>query len=209
MEPTFLDQVLDKVSQLEGGYAYGTIFGILFACGMGLPVPEDITLVIAGYLSYLENIELLTAMIVCMVGVLVGDAILFGLGRIYGKRILKLPVFRSLLTPTRLQYMTEKFQRNSRKVCFLARFMAGLRAPTYLAAGISGVKLSTFLIMDTLAAIISVPLWVYLGFYFGGEIDVAFHYMRRAERYILLALALIGAYFILKAIFGKYSSAQK
>lgn len=203
MEPTFLDQVLDKVSQLEGMYAYGTVFGILFACGMGLPVPEDITLVIAGYLSYLENIELIPATIVCLVGVLLGDAILFMIGKVYGKRVLKLPVFRNILNPARLQYMTEKFQKNAKKVCFLARFMAGLRAPTYLAAGIAGVKLSTFLIMDGIAALISVPLWVYLGFYFGGEIDIAFHYMRRAEKYILLALAFIGIYFILRAVFKK------
>lgn len=203
MSPAFLDQVLDKVSQLEGVYAYGTIFGVLFACGMGFPMPEDITLVLAGYLSYLENIELITAIIVCFVGVLAGDFLLFMLGRIYGKKIVTFPVIRYVVTPHRLAIASEKLKKHSRRVCFLARFLAGLRAPVYLSAGIAGVPISTFLLLDGLAALISVPVWVYLGFYFGDELDVAFHYARRAEKYILLALALIGIYFVVKIIMKK------
>jgi membrane protein DedA with SNARE-associated domain len=188
------------VSDLHGIYAYGTVFGVLLACGLGLPMPEDITLVIAGYLSFLENIELVPAIAVCMVGVLAGDVILFMLGRIYGKKIIELPVIRWAVTPRRLAIATEKLKTNSKKVCFIARFMAGLRAPIYLSAGIAGVKLSTFLILDFLAALISVPLWVYLGYYFGDEIDVGFHYARRAEKYILIGLALLGLYFLIRKL---------
>lgn len=203
MSPSFLDQILDKVSDLEGLYAYGAIFGVLLACGLGLPMPEDITLVIAGYLSYLENINLITSIFVCLAGVLIGDLILFMLGRIFGKNILKLPIIKHVVTPQRLAYATEKLKKNARKVCFVARFLAGLRAPVYLAAGVAGISIWTFLILDFLAASISVPVWIYLGYYFGDEIDIGFHYARRAEKYILLVLAVIGAYFIFKKIFSR------
>ncbi len=201
MSPGILDQVLDKVSNLQGMYAYGSIFGVLLACGLGLPMPEDITLVISGYLSYLENIRLIPTIVVCLFGVLAGDFILFMLGRIFGRKILKLPIIKHIITPERLNYATEKLKKNARKVCFIARFLAGLRAPVYLAAGIAGVRISTFLILDFLAAIISVPIWIYLGYYFGDELDIGFHYARRAERYILLVLAIVGVYFIVKKLF--------
>ena len=85
MDASLLDKILDWVSNLEGLAAYGAIFGVLFSCGLGMPIPEDITILTAGHLAYLENIDLYMAMGVCLCGVLVGDFILFSLGRHYGK----------------------------------------------------------------------------------------------------------------------------
>src|SRR4051812_47220952 len=112
MSPGFLDLILDKVSNLEGIYAYATIFAFLFGCGIGFPMPEDIILVVSGYLSYLENIDLLTTNVVCLLGVLTGDLILFLLGKIYGRKILKLPLIKYIVTPKRLAYATEKIKKN-------------------------------------------------------------------------------------------------
>ena len=87
-----------------------------------------------------------------------------------------------------------------RKVCFTARFLAGLRAPIYLSAGMLGVKPRLFVSLDLLAAMISVPTIVYLGYYFGDEIDVGLGYIRRAEHYILMTLAIVGLIVVLNAI---------
>src|SRR4051812_42185737 len=102
MDPSFLDQILDKVSNLEGMNAYITIFSILLACGLGIPIPEDVTLVTAGYLAYLENIDLPWAILACFVGVLSGDFVLFTLGRLLGRRFFDLPGVRFLVTPERI-----------------------------------------------------------------------------------------------------------
>ena len=51
----------------------------------------------------------------------------------------------------------------------MARFIPGLRSPIFLTAGMSGkVSFWQWLIMDGLAALISVPIWIYLGD-FGAE----------------------------------------
>ena len=34
-------------------YGYYAVFGVLVLCGMGLPLPEDITLITAGIISQL------------------------------------------------------------------------------------------------------------------------------------------------------------
>ena len=197
---SIFDQILGQVTHLEGIQAYGMIFGILLACGLGLPIPEDITLVTAGYLAYLENIELKFAIAVGFFGVLAGDFILFSLGRLLGKRVFKLPGIRLVVTPKAVAIAEEKLRRNARKVCFTARFLAGLRAPIYLSAGILGVRPLIFIAMDSLAALLSVPALVYLGYHFGDEIELGLNYMRRAEKYILVVLAILGAVVVFKAI---------
>jgi membrane protein DedA with SNARE-associated domain len=200
MDASFLDQILDKVGHLEGSSAYTAIFSILFACGLGLPIPEDLTLFAAGYLAYLENIELHWAMAVCLVGVLIGDFTLFTIGRLFGRRVLNLPGVRYIMTPERIALAQAKLKKNARKVCFIARFLAGLRGPIYFTAGMLGVRPLTFVSLDSMAALISVPALTYLGYYFGDEIEIGLHYMRRAERYIMIGLAVIGFLVVLNLL---------
>jgi membrane protein DedA with SNARE-associated domain len=200
MDTSFLDQILDKVSNLEGWAAYGTMFSVLVTCGLGLPIPEDLTLVTAGYLAYLENVDLLPAIGICFIGVLTGDFILFMLGRKLGTGFFNLPGVRFIVTPERVAIAQEKLKKNARKVCFVARFLAGLRAPIYLSAGMLGVKPATFVSLDALAALISVPTIVYLGFYFGDEIELGLHYIRKAEKYLMITLAVVGLIVIISAL---------
>jgi membrane protein DedA with SNARE-associated domain len=52
---------------------------------------------------------------------------------------------------------------------FIARFLPGMRTTVYLTAGMTHrVSFLRFLLLDGLAALISVPFWVYLG-YFGAD----------------------------------------
>jgi membrane protein DedA with SNARE-associated domain len=208
MEPSFLDQVpamfhsLDLSSlgetlkQLEGTSAYVTIFGVLLACGLGLPMPEDITIVTAGYLAHKGNIDLVFGMLTCMMGVLAGDFVLFSLGRLLGPTFFSLPGVKFLFKPEQLEKAREKLRTNAKKICFTARFMAGLRAPIYLSAGMLGVKPTTFVFMDTLAALLSVPALTYVGYHFGSEIEAGFAYLLQAKKYVAIGLVLLISGFI-------------
>ena len=63
----------------------------------------------------------------------------------------------------------EKFVRYGNRMLFIARFLPGMRTTVYLTAGTSHrVSFLRFLLIDGLAALISVPFWVYLG-YFGAD----------------------------------------
>jgi len=88
-------------------------------------------------------------------------------------------------------------KKNVRKIIFSARFLAGLRAPIFLSAGMLGVRTRTFVSLDFLGAIISVPTLTFLGYYFGDEIDIGLGYIRRAERYIMIGLAIVGLVVVL------------
>lgn len=191
--------MLNYLATLNGPLAYTAIFGVLFACGLGLPVPEDITLIAAGVLSSAGSISLPGALVVGYAGVIVGDAILFFAGRWYGRKVFKLPLFRRVFTKDRIIMAEAKIQRNAKMICFLARFLPGLRAPIYLTSGVMKVPPSVFFLQDGLAALLSVPIWIFVGHWFGENIDPAIKLAKRLQIGILIALlVIVGIYLVRK-----------
>ncbi|MCF7521850.1 DedA family protein [Neisseria sp. ZJ106] len=153
-------------------YGYAAVFAVLVACGFGVPIPEDITLVTGGVISGLgyTNVHIMVA--VGMLGVLVGDGCMFAAGRIWGHKILQFKPIARIMTPKRYAQVQEKFDKYGNWVLFAARFLPGLRTPIYITAGISRkVSYWRFIMMDGLAALISVPVWIYLGEYGANNID--------------------------------------
>lgn len=196
---SFSYKLIAFLSGFSGFTAYAVILGVLLACGLGVPIPEDITLVSAGVLAALGKISILGAMIAGLVGVLIGDTFLFFLGRFYGYKVFKLRLFRSVFTEDRIEKAKEKIVSNSRFICFAARFLPGLRAPIYLTAGIMGVKPIVFFTLDGLAALISVPVWVYVGYIFGNNLDKVLEVAMEVQGFIIAAVVLlIAGYFIWK-----------
>lgn len=189
------EYLINTLSQLDGWEAYTAIVGLLLICGLGVPLPEDITLIAAGILSALQSITIWGAMLAGFFGVMAGDAFLYTVGRIYGRRAFKLPVIRTIMTPRRIALAERKIVRNSHFICFTARFLPGLRSPVFLMAGILGVRPLVFYGLDGFAALISVPLWVLVGHWVGENLDMA---MKMAERIQLsvgaVILVLIAAY---------------
>ena len=181
----------------SGFTAYSAILGVLLISSLGVPIPEDITLISAGILVALEKISFLGALILGFVGVLSGDIILFFIGRHFGEKTFHLLVFRKVFTKKRIQKARKKFLKNSRFICFTARFLPGLRAPIFLIAGIMGVHPLLFLSLDGFAALISVPFWIIVGWYFGKNMDEAVSFVQQTHIYLILALiVLIGFYII-------------
>jgi membrane protein DedA with SNARE-associated domain len=169
----FASNFVEAVSQLPSPVVYGTIVGILLVCGLGLPVPEDLTLLAAGLLAASEKISFPGALLSGFIGVLAGDSVLFLLGRKFGKRVFSLPGLRRVFTPPRLLAAETKIRKHGPFICFIARFLPGVRSAIFAMSGALGVKRSTFFLLDGLAALLSVPLWVYVGYWFGSNFDDA------------------------------------
>ena len=197
---SFADKIFAFVIGLSGFQAYGMILAVLFACGLGLPVPEDITLFAAGFLAFKGRISLTGAFLVGMLGVLVGDSFMYWIGRKFGRRVVTWPVFRRMFTPERLEKAEKKIHKNARIICFTARFAPGLRAPVYLTSGILRVPFSVFFSMDFLAALISVPVWVYLAYFLGEKIEQIFEIAKTAKQWIAIVFVVLLLLFLITRV---------
>ena len=155
-------------------------------------MPEDITLVSGGVISGLDLANPHTMCIVGLAGVLIGDSTMFLAGRIFGYRIQRIKTFRRILSPRRFSHIQRKFKQYGLSLLFVARFLPGLRSPIFLVAGMSRrISYLTFILMDGIAALISVPVWVYLGYFFADNLDLLMEYVKDVQTLIYLILGVI------------------
>lgn len=184
--------MLDFLIAFFTDYGYIAVFGILILCGFGLPIPEDITLVSGGVISGLDLANPHTMCIVGLAGVLIGDSTMFLAGRIFGYRIQRIRTFRRILSPRRFSQIQRKFKQYGLSLLFVARFLPGLRSPIYLVAGMSRrIPYHTFILMDGFAALISVPVWIYLGYFFADNLDLLMEYVKDVQKLIYLCLGVV------------------
>jgi membrane protein DedA with SNARE-associated domain len=175
-------------------HVYAKLAGILLLCGLGVPIPEDISLISAGYLAHLGTVDLHTVFGVCFVAVLGGDSLAFGMGRIFGTRILASRFGHRYFNPKRQRRVRAYFRTYGSKVVFIARFLPGLRFSIFLSAGMLHVRPYVFIVYDSMAALLSVPFLVYLAYYFGDKIDLVIKWARRSEYGILGLVGLAGLF---------------
>lgn len=172
-----------------GHFTYAAVFGLLVAGGVGIPVPEELIQLTAGYLARRGVLSLVPAVVVAWAGIVIGDFLLFRLGRSHGPRILGSRHVARVLTPRRRAFVERHFARHPVLTIVLARHASGLRLPVFAMAGASGVRSATFLLADGLSALASVPLVVGAGWYFAGHIEE----LKREIRWVELAVALAAA----------------
>lgn len=161
--------LLERLITFFAEHGYVAVFMALLLCGAGLPLPEDITLVAGGVIAGLGYADVHIMAAVTMVGVLLGDAGMFLLGHHFGVHMLQWKPISLLMPPRRYAKMQDKFARYGNRLMFFARFLPGMRTAVFITAGATHrVSFWRFLLLDGLAALVSVPFWVYLG-YFGAD----------------------------------------
>jgi len=142
-------------------HQYFAMFAILFLCGCGLPLPEEIPLIAAGVVVGFEKANFWLASLTCVSAILVGDSIIFFAGRFAGK---KYPNSRFIKFINNKK-VKDFFAKHGNKTVFFARFFAGIRMGVYAYAGQHGMSWGRLLFMDLLGALISGPTSVWLGKY--------------------------------------------
>lgn len=178
------------VEGLIRDFSFAAIIGLLGLGGMGLPVPEDLVVLTAGFLSREGRIDLPVAGVSCYLGVLLGDMLLFQLGRRLGPRAMDLAPLARLLTPQRRRALEVHYSRHAVITVMAGRYAAGLRLPFFALAGASGVPWRTFLLADATAALLSVPLVLSLGWLFASTLE-ATHARLKLVGAGMAALALL------------------
>ena len=191
--------VFESLLPIFTEYGYWAVFTMLLVCGFGVPVPEDVTLVTGGVIAGLGHANVHAMFGVGMAGVIIGDGMVFLAGRYLGERVMRWPGVRRVLTPQRFESAQQAFVRYGRWVMFVARFLPGLRTPVFFTAGMSGrVSFLTWLVMDGFAALISVPIWVYLGYFGARNFDWMFQMLHRFQAGIFVLLGIGAAWLLLR-----------
>lgn len=182
-----------------------TIVGLFLACASGFPVPEEITLLSAGVLVSTKQLPLTLAVLSCWSGILMSDWALFFMGRHLGSRVFRLPFLKIVLTETRVKWAETLIVRNGPFFCFIGRFLPGLRVAIFVTFGSLKLRPQIFMIIDIMATLISVSLWIFLGNWMSSHFIDSTRYVHE----IKLVLASIGILFIVINISRKLINRKK
>ena len=169
--------------------------GILVAVvlgNMGVPLPEESVLMLAGYGASRGFLDLPLVLIVGIIAAAAGDNLGFWLGRRYGRSAIDRFGHLAFVSPARLQKITAFMTRYGALAIFAARFVMGLRTLAGPLAGATGVRPVTFMIANFLGALVYVPYAVGVGYGIGWSLgDVIARFFRGRIDDILLGLLIL------------------
>ena len=195
--------VLDHMDIGRKGYV--VLFSLLFSCGLGVPLPEDIPLLAAGALIGSHHMELIPAAIAAWCGIVGGDCVLYWFGRRYGLNITKVPLLGKHFTKTRILRAEQLFANYGAAVVAIGRLFAGIRGAMVVAAGAIRYHFAKFVIADGLAALVSGGLFLWLGHKFGENLHTVAHHIHRSGGWILAGVVIL----VLVLVLWKIRAARK
>ena len=172
-------------------FPYLGIFLLLILGGVGLPFPEDATLLLSGFLMAHYVIIPLPAFLVVYSGLLITDFSLYLVGKKYGRRIVEHKRFRKIISPNRLSKLEEKFIKWGSLVVFFGRHIWGFRAQIFLVSGVMKMSATKFLVADAISALFTIGLWGGVGYLGGNSVQVLKKDITRVEHIAIVILVIM------------------
>jgi membrane protein DedA with SNARE-associated domain len=180
----------------ESGYTWGTfiIFALLFSCGLGFPMPEDIPLIVGGFFVGQGKMNLALVSVLAWCGIIGGDCVLYFLSRRYGMGVTRLPMIRNHVTRERIIRTGHLFEKYGVWIVAIGRLFAGIRGAMVIAAGVTKFNFIKFFIADGLAALVSGGLFIALGYWAGKKVGNLGEFRQKIkpyEHWIMLSIAAL------------------
>jgi membrane protein DedA with SNARE-associated domain/rhodanese-related sulfurtransferase len=147
------------------------VFANVLLQQLGVPIPAEPTLVVAGSLAARGLLPLPRLVGVTWLAVLIADSTWYWMGRRYGNHVLRV-VCRLALSPDSCVRNTEQtFTRWGLKSLAVAKFIPGFSMVAPPLAGAMGVKWGSFLVFDLLAAMLWSSVGIGTGLIFYRQVD--------------------------------------
>jgi membrane protein DedA with SNARE-associated domain len=182
--------IVDKLGNL-GEWAYLGIFVCVFVGNLGIPVPEETVMLVAGFLAGRGDLDLKFVYLVCVMSAVTGDSCGFFVGRHGGQRIIARLIARFSSMRHRYERLQIFFHTHGSKAVFMARFIAGVRFMAGPMAGAAGMPFARFLGWNLLGAIVWCTTVVTIGYLVGDELYRVTEMAHHAQRWIALAAILL------------------
>lgn len=192
MHPTLLHWLRESIAH----YGYWAVALALLCESAGIPVPGEITLLLASFLAYSEHqLHLGWIIVVATCAATLGGDLGYAVGHYGGRPVLDR--YRSVLriSATTLKRGEEMFARYGAVAVFFARFIFGLRVFAGPLAGVLRMPWPTFAFVNFLGAALWVTTIASAGYLFGHHWRRLLRVMQRFNLAVLIVAAAVILYF--------------
>lgn len=218
MESIFNHEIFQWFAQFafEPNKVYIGICLMMLASSVGLPLPEEVTLVSVGFLAFMGSrpdlfpppypgapvVNVHEAAAISFLAVFSADFFIYFVGRKWGRKILYHQRTKRMLSEVALARVENWTKKYGNFAVFVFRFTPGVRFPGHLASGMLKFSAWKFALIDGLAALISVPTQIYLLAFYGKEILSVIH---KFKIFLFSILVIILIIFIVRKLKEKFS----
>lgn len=178
-------------TELINHFPYLGLFLLLVLGGIGLPFPEDATLILSGFLVAHEVVKSLPTFLIVYSGLLVSDFFLYLVGKKYGRMVVEHKKFRRIISPDRLLKLEEKFKKSDVWVILIGRHFLGLRAQIFLVAGVMRMSAIKFLVADAATSLLTIALMGGIGYVGGNSIQILKKDLTRIEHVAVVVFIIL------------------
>jgi membrane protein DedA with SNARE-associated domain len=191
---SLLGRISDEILTSLLIYGYPILALTLLLGSMGLPLPDGALTTFAGSLAAQGRLNWIVASVLVVAASVTGDAIAYGLGRVFDRKIIDRHGRWIGYTPARWRHVQLLFDRWGSLAIFVTRtFMSYLSSVASLLAGMSGFGFSKFLMVSLAGRIVWTGAYLGLGYGIGSDLEAATGFLTNLSALLLSLMVFAGA----------------
>ncbi len=177
-----------------GRHGYILVFVIVLAESLGMPVPAALALVAGGAAAAAGLLHITALLLLAVAAMMVGDSLLFVLGRYMGWTLLGWLCKLSVNPETCILRSAESFYKRGKATLLFAKFIPGINTMAPPLAGSMRMRPDIFLRLDLAGASLYASVYIAAGFLFRDVLASLVHGFQTAGRAVesVTVIALIG-----------------
>jgi membrane protein DedA with SNARE-associated domain len=187
---------MHEMTSLLAQYGLAFVFANVILEQLGAPLPAVPTLMVAGALAAGGDMSLAAIVAIAVAASLAGDIIWYGIGRVYGLRVLQLLCRISMSPDSCVRQTEEVFLRWGARSLLFAKFIPGFSTVAPPLAGALKVKLAPFLGYSAAGAALWAGIAAGAGMLFSRQIDWVIDELAQMGGYALVVIGVAFAFFI-------------
>jgi membrane protein DedA with SNARE-associated domain len=192
---------MSETVQFIAQHGYLLIFFWLLAEQGALPIPSFPLLLISGALSQTGQLQLASVIACAFAACLIADNVWFQLGRNYGGRALQFICKMSIEPDSCVRRTENLFVKYGLRSLIVSKWVPGLNVVAAPLAGGSGASLGRFLVFDGLGSLLWIGAYVFAGYIFSDQLELAINYARRmGAGFFVIAVGALGAWIAWKVV---------
>ncbi len=189
--------LIEFIISIIARIGYVGIFITMTLESAGVPIPSEVVVPFAGYLSINGDLDFFTVVTVATVANLVGSLLLYYVGIYYG-RLFVIKYGKYLLLEERhLSYVENLFARYGSLITFIGRITPGVRTYISIVAGMGRMRMVPFIVYTIVGSFIWNWLLAYVGVLLGENWESIVPYLD-VVALVALVVLVVGGYFYLR-----------
>lgn len=173
------------------------------------PFPGDSVMLLGGVYAVRGDHPWWGVFAAVLVGSVLGAACNYWLGTKVAKRFERDPTSPFLgLTHQRLEQLQARMRLRGGWLLLVNRFLPGIRGAVFIAAGAARMPLRRCLLLGALSATAHSGLVLWAGYAVGGNLERLTALFERYQRYVLVAIAVAVAFFLVRALLRRTRSVR-